>query len=210
MYLSNEAHGFVGLYTPLTTAEMASVFAEMLVFQDLMSKEPDPEARLAMLAKKIEDTFATVFRQTSMNRFEDKMHNSRRTQGELTSDQLSGMWLETQRAMFKDSVNLRDDYGIWWSYIPHFLSTPGYVYAYAFGELLVLALYQLYQERGESFIPQYVDVLAAGDSDYPDQILGKVGIDLNDPNFWNKGVNAIAELVSQEEALAKELYPEKF
>jgi oligoendopeptidase F len=112
--------------------------------------------------------------------------------------------------MFKDSVTLRDDYGIWWSYIPHFLSTPGYVYAYAFGELLVLALYQLYQEHGASFAPQYIEVLAAGDSDYPDRILAKVGVDLNDPAFWQKGVAAIADLIEREEALAREVYPEKF
>jgi oligoendopeptidase F len=209
MYLSSEKHGILGLYTPLTTAEMASVFAEMLVFQDLMQKESDPEVRLSMLVQKIEDTFATVFRQVSMNRFEDKLHNARRTQGELSTEQLSAMWMEAQRAMFGSSVTLREDYSIWWSYIPHFLHTPGYVYAYAFGELLVLALFNLYQERGASFAPQYVDVLAAGDSDYPDRILAQVGIDLNDPAFWNKGIDAIRALVEEEEALAREVYPEK-
>lgn len=210
MYLSSEKHGMLGLYTPLTTAEMASVFAEMLVFSDLMSKEPDAEARLAMLAKKIEDTFATVFRQISMNRFEDKLHTIRRNEGELSTARISELWMETQKDMFQGSVNLREDYGIWWTYIPHFLNTPGYVYAYAFGELLVLALYQLYLERGASFAPEYIDVLAAGDSDYPDRILAAVGVDLNDPAFWQKGITAIADLVSQEEALAREVYPEKF
>ncbi|HEX2620040.1 MAG TPA: M3 family oligoendopeptidase, partial [Phototrophicaceae bacterium] len=117
MYLSSEKHGLLGLHTPLTTAEMASVFAEMLVFSDLMSKEDDAEVRLAMLLNKIEDTFATVFRQISMNRFEDLMHNARRNEGELSTARLSELWLQTQRAMFKDSVTLRDDYGIWWSYI---------------------------------------------------------------------------------------------
>lgn len=210
MYLSGQAHGWQGLYTPLTTAEMASVFAEMLVFQDLMAKEPNPEARLAMLFGKVEDTFATVFRQIAMNRFEDGMHTARRTEGELSHERLSQIWLETQRAMFQDSVTLRDDYGSWWSYVPHFLQTPGYVYAYAFGELLVLALYNLYLERGPEFAPQYVDVLAAGGSDYPDKILAKIGVDLNDPAFWNKGLDAIRALVDQEEKLARELYPEKF
>jgi oligoendopeptidase F len=112
--------------------------------------------------------------------------------------------------MFSDSVNLSDDYAQWWSYIPHFLSTPGYVYAYAFGELLVLALYGLYQERGASFVPEYVGVLEAGGSDYPDKILAKVGVDLNNPVFWNRGLDAIRKLVDEEERLAKELYPEKF
>lgn len=210
MHLSGKAHGFQGLYTPLTTAEMASVFAEMLVFQDLQSRETDPEARLAMLLEKVEDSFATVFRQTAMNRFEDGMHTARRAEGELSTERLSEIWMQTQQAMFQDSVNLSNGYSQWWSYIPHFLHTPGYVYAYAFGELLVLALYGLYQERGAAFVPEYVAVLEAGGSDYPDRILAKVGVDLNDPAFWQRGLNAIRALVDEEERLAKQLYPEKF
>ena len=210
MLLSGEEQGLFGLYTPLTTAEMASVFGEMLVFQDLMDKEPNAEARLAMLAQKIEDTFATVYRQTSMNRFEDGLHTARRTEGELSTERISEIWLESQRDMFQDSVTMRDDYAIWWSYIPHFLHTPGYVYAYAFGELLVLALFQLYQEQGAAFAPKYLNLLAAGDSDYPDQLLAEVGIELNDPGFWDKGIAAIRELIEQEESLVREVYPEKF
>jgi oligoendopeptidase F len=210
MALSGEAHGIFGLYTPLTTAEMASVFAEMLVFNNLLENEPDAEVRLSMLLAKVEDTFATVFRQTAMNRFEHTLHITRRDQGELTTEQIGQFWLETQRAMFGESVNLRDDYGAWWGYVGHFIHTPGYVYAYAFGELLVLAMWSLYQERGASFEPQYIDVLAAGNSDYPDKILAKIGVDLNDPAFWNKGLDAIRALVQQEDALAREVYPEKF
>ena len=210
MYLSAEAQGITGLYTPLTTAEMASTFGEMLTFSDLMQKEPDPAARLAMLAQKIEDSFATVFRQVSMNRFEDGLHTARRSEGELSTERISEIWMGTQHAMFEDSVTLRDDYGLWWSYVPHFLATPGYVYAYAFGELLVLALYNLYLKRGADFVPQYLDVLAAGDSDYPDKILAQVGVDLTDPAFWNEGLEALKALVDQEEALAREVYPDKF
>ena len=210
MYLSGQKHGLWALYTPLTTAEMASTFAEMLVFQDLMAAEEDKEIQLSMLIEKIEDTFATVFRQISMNRFEDKMHTARRTEGELTTDRFNEMWLETQRDMFGDSVTMTDEYGYWWSYVPHFLHTPGYVYAYSFGELLVLALYKLYQEEGESFVPKYVNLLADGDSNYPDKLLAEVGVDINDPNFWQKGIDVIAEMVEQAETLAKELYPEKF
>lgn len=209
-YLAAEAQGIFGMHTPLTTAEMASTFGEMLVFNDLMAKEADPEARLAMLAKKVEDSFATIFRQVSMNRFEDGLHTARRAEGELTTDRISELWLQTQRAMFGDSVNLSDAYSIWWSYIPHFLHTPGYVYAYAFGELLVLALFNLYRERGAAFVPQFIEVLAAGDSDWPEQILAKVGVDLTDLNFWNEGLAALRALVEQEEQLARELYPEKF
>lgn len=210
MYLSAEAQGITGLYTPLTTAEMASVFGEMLVFTDLMNKESDPAVRLAMLAQKLEDSFATVFRQISMNRFEDALHTARRTEGELSTARISELWMNTQKAMFGDSVTLREDYGIWWSYVPHFLNTPGYVYAYAFGELLVLALFNLYRKRGTEFVPQYLDVLAAGDSDYPDKILAKVGVDLTDPAFWDEGLAALRTLVREEADLAKQVYPEKF
>jgi len=205
MYLSAEAQGITGLYTPLTTAEMASVFGEMLVFTDLMTKETNAEARLALLAAKIEDSFSTVFRQVSMNRFEQAMHTARREEGELTTERLSEFWLTTQRAMFGDAVTLRADYGLWWSYVPHFLNTPGYVYAYAFGELLVLALFSLYQQRGAAFAVQYIDVLAAGDSDYPENILAKIGVNLSDPAFWNEGIAALRDLVAQEAALAAEL-----
>jgi oligoendopeptidase F len=138
------------------------------------------------------------------------MHTARREKGELTTDQFNELWMTTQRAMFGDSVTLRDEYSQWWSYVPHFLHTPGYVYAYAFGELLQLALYNLYRQRGEDFVPQYEALLAAGDSDYPTNLLAKVGVDLNDPNFWNEGIAAIRKLVDEEEALAKELYPDKF
>lgn len=209
-YLSAEAQGVLGLWTPLTTAEMASTFAEMLVFTDLMKREEDPEARLAMLVEKIEGTFATVYRQISMNRFEDAMHNARRTEGELTTERINEIWMDTQKAMFGESVTMTDNYAQWWSYVPHFVQVPGYVYAYSFGELLVLALWTLYQERGEAFVPQYIDVLAAGDGDWPENILAKVGVDLNDPNFWQKGLDALKALVDEEISLAKEVYPEKF
>ena len=210
MALSGRRHGLFALYTPLTTAEMASTFAEMLVFQDLMAAEDDREAQLAMLVGKIEDTFATVFRQISMNRFEDKLHTARRGEGELTTERLSALWLDTQRDMFGDSVTITDEYGLWWSYVPHFLHTPGYVYAYSFGELLVLALYRLYEEQGESFVPQYLDLLAAGDSDYPDKLLAKVGVDINDPGFWQKGIDMIGDWIARAEQLSRQLYPDKF
>jgi oligoendopeptidase F len=210
MYLAGQTQTLAGMYTPLTTAEMASVFGEMMVFQELMRRETDKEIRLRMLSHKIEDTFATVFRQIAMNRFEEAMHTARRTEGELSTDRLSELWLQTQKAMFQGSVTLREEYAVWWSYIPHFLHTPGYVYAYAFGELLVLALYNLYQQQGSSFVPQYEALLAAGDSDYPANLLAKIGVDLNNPGFWDEGIAAIRALVAEEEALAQELYPGRF
>jgi oligoendopeptidase F len=198
------------LYTPLTTAETASTFAEMLVFHDLLSREDDKEVQLSMLVQKIEDSFATIFRQVSMNRFEHGLHTTRREKGEPSPEQISDIWMETQGAMYGDSLTLTDNYRVFWSYIPHFIHTPGYVYAYAFGELLVLALFNIYQQEGASFAPKYLEVLKAGNNNYPDAIIAKVGVDLNDPNFWNEGINALSALVDQEEALARELYPEKF
>ncbi len=210
MFLAGEKQTLFSMYTPLTTAETASVFGEMIVFQDLMRKETDKEVQLAMISEKIDSTFATVFRQISMNRFEDAMHTARRTEGELSTDRLNELWMETQKDMFQGSVTMRDSYAQWWSYIPHFLGTPGYVYAYAFGELLVLALYALYEKTGDSFIPKYVELLASGDSDYPENLLATIGVDLNDPDFWNNGIDLIRKLVAQEKELAQELYPDKF
>ncbi|MFW5691789.1 MAG: M3 family oligoendopeptidase [Chloroflexota bacterium] len=210
MLLSGQKSGLFGLYTPLTTAETASTFGEMLVFNDLLEREDDPAVQLSMMAGKIEDSFSTIFRQIAMNRFEHGLHTARRSEGELNTDRISALWMETQKAMFGDSVTLRDDYAIWWSYIPHFVGVPGYVYAYAFGELLVLALYKIYQKEGPDFAPKYVDVLAAGNSDYPDQIMGRLGVDLNDPGFWRQGIAVLRELVEREEQLAREVFPDRF
>jgi oligoendopeptidase F len=188
--------------TPLTTAEMASVFGEMLVFRRLMREEDDPQNRLAMLVAKIDDTLATVFRQVAMNRFEDRIHTARRADGELQPEQFDDHWMETQAAMFEGSVTLGDHYRYWWSYVPHFLHTPGYVYAYAFGELLVLALYARYQDAGEAFADQYLDLLRAGGSDWPHDLVGALGVDLTDPGFWDRGLSQIEDLIADAEALA--------
>lgn len=203
-YLSRE-QGIFHADTPLTTAETASVFGEMLTFQRLLAAEESPENRLAMLMGKIDDTFATVFRQVSMNRFEHRIHTLRRETGELSVDTFSDAWMETQRSMFSDSVTLTDNYRIWWCYIPHFLHTPGYVYAYAFGELLVLALYQRYQEVGESFSEQYMELLRAGGSDWPHVLLAKMEIDLQDESFWKAGVAAISTLVDEADELSRSI-----
>jgi oligoendopeptidase F len=200
-YLSRE-QGIFHADTPLTTAETASVFGEMLVFQRLMKAETDPKNRLAMLMGKIDDTIATVFRQVSMNRFEARIHGERRSKGELSAEDLSAAWMDTQKPMFGDSVALSENYGVWWSYIPHFLHTPGYVYAYAFGELLVLALYQKYQESGPGFADSYLDLLRSGGKDWPHVLVGQLGVDLRDPSFWAGGVAAIGALVDEAEALA--------
>jgi oligoendopeptidase F len=171
----------------------------MLIFQSQLALLTDGAQRRAFICQKLESIFATVFRQTAMNRFEKRMHEGRREQGELSSEQLSEFWLATQGEMFADSVTLRPDYGIWWSYIPHFLSTPGYVYSYAFGELLVLALYGLYQKQGDSFVTMYSELLAAGGSASPYDLVKPFGIDLDDPAFWQQGLNVIDGMLRQVE-----------
>jgi oligoendopeptidase F len=139
-----------------------------------------------------------------MNRFEHGLHTARREEGELTSERISAIWMETQRAMFRDSVELTGNYAIWWSYIPHFLHTPGYVYAYAFGELLVMALFARYRKEGDSFVPRYLEVLQAGGSDWPEKILAPMGVNLTDPDFWQEGLTEIEVMVSQAERLVRE------
>lgn len=203
-YLSRQ-QGVLQADTPLTTAETASVFGEMLVFQSLVAQEDDLRARLALVVGKIDDTMATVFRQVSMHRFESEVHRHRRSEGELTSEEVSRYWRSTQEAMFGDSVTLGEHYDIWWSYIPHFIHTPGYVYAYAFGELLVLALYQKYLDSGKAFTDQYLGLLAAGGSDWPHKLVAGLGVDLSAPDFWSGGLDGIERLVEEAEELAGRL-----
>ena len=188
--------------TPLTTAETASVFGEMLTFQRMRAALDRPEDRLALLVEKIDDTMATVFRQVTMNRFEARIHAHRRDAGELTPEAFGDHWMATQTALYGDSVTLSDGYRRWWSYIPHFVHTPGYVYAYAFGELLVLALYARYLEAGPAFADQYRTLLASGGSDWPHVLVGRLGIDLRDAGFWDRGLDAIEALVTEAEDLA--------
>lgn len=203
-YLSRK-QGELQSSTPLTTAETASVFGEMLVFNRLMESLDDPREKLALLVSKIDDTIATVFRQISMNRFEDKIHTARREDGEQTTEQFSELWYSTQHALYGDSVELTDEYRLWWCYIPHFLHTPGYVYAYAFGELLVLALFKAYQNGQEGFAESYLELLEAGGSDWPHNIVGKMGIDIQDDTFWNQGLDLFEQMVEEAETLAKEI-----
>ncbi len=190
--------------TPLTTAETASVFGEMLVFRKLLREVEDPATRLGLVCGKIEDAFATVFRQVAMTRFEQALHRARREEGELPLGRIHGLWMEANRAMFGDAVQLRDTYGLWWMYIPHFVHSPFYCYAYAFGELLVLALLRRYDEEGEAFVPRYLELLAAGGSDSPPSLVAKLGLDLEDPGFWQGGLGILAGMVDEAEALAAE------
>lgn len=203
-YLSR-TQGVLQSGTPLTTAETASVFGEMLVFKKLLSSLDSPVEKMALLTGKIDDTIATVFRQISMNRFEDRIHNARRNEGELTAGRFSELWMETQRPVYGDSVTLTDDYSMWWSYIPHFVHTPGYVYAYAFGELLVLALYQEYQNSDNDFNQKYMKMLEKGGSDWPHRLTAGLGVKINERAFWERGLTAIASMVDEAESLLPEL-----
>ncbi len=203
-YLSRQ-QGPLQAGTPLTTAETASVFGEMLVFQNLLKELTDPKEKLALIIGKIDDTIATVFRQISMNRFENAMHTARREEGELTTEKFSELWMEQQKALYGDSVTLTDEYGIWWSYIPHFLHTPGYVYAYAFGELLVLALYEEFTENPDGFADKYMELLSAGGSEWPHDLVAKMGLDIRDPEFWNKGLSSFKKMIDEAEELANNL-----
>ncbi len=207
-YLSR-GQGVLQAHTPLTTAETASVFGEMLVFQNLMRQLDDPKEKLALLMGKIDDAIATVFRQVSMNRFEDAIHSKRRQEGELSTEDFSSLWLETQQEIYGESVKITDEYAIWWSYIPHFLHTPGYVYAYAFGELLVLALFEAFTRQKDGFADKYIEMLRAGGSEWPEDIVGKTGLDISQPDFWNRGLRAIESMIGRAEDLAKELEKNK-
>jgi oligoendopeptidase F len=191
--------------TPLTTAETASVFGEMLVFRRLLKEESDPRVRLALLCGKLEDAFATVFRQVVMTRFEEALHAARRSEGELPIERVNALWLDANRPMFGNAVRLSDEYGYWWLYIPHFVHSPFYCYAYAFGELLVLALLRRYDEEGAAFVPRYLELLAAGGSEAPPVLLARVGLDITDPGFWDGGLALLASLVDEAERLAASL-----
>jgi oligoendopeptidase F len=197
--------GYLQCDTPLTTAEMASVFGEMLTFRRLLERFPDPRTRLALLCSKIEDGFATVFRQVVLTRFEQTLHRARHEQGELPAERINELWLEANRPMHGDVVRLTPDYGWWWMYIGHFVHAPFYCYAYAFGELLVLALVQKYNEEGPDFVPRYLDLLAAGASEAPHVLLARLGVDVNDPSFWELGLRLLGSMVDEAEQLAEGL-----
>ncbi|MEA2181364.1 MAG: oligoendopeptidase, partial [Solirubrobacteraceae bacterium] len=196
--------GVLEQHTPLTLAETASVFGETLVFRRLLDKATTPESRLSLLAESIEGSIATVFRQTAMNRFEELVHTSRRKEGELAVDRFNELWTQSQEEMLGDSVQLTPGYRTWWSYVPHFISTPGYVYAYAYGQLLALSIYKRYVDEGESFVPSYLELLRAGGSKSPQELGRIVGIDLADPGFWDSGLALVEAQLEEAETAANE------
>jgi oligoendopeptidase F len=197
-----QPQGVFQFTTPLTLAETASVFGEALVFGRLLDQAADDQARLGLLAERVDGAVATVFRQMAMNRFEHMMHTRRRTEGELSVDRIAELWTESQAEMFGDAVEMTAGYRIWWSYIPHFINVPGYVYAYAYGQLLALSVYGRYLEEGPSFAPRYLELLAAGGSRSPEELGAIVGIDLADPGFWDSGLQLVEQQLRAAEELA--------
>jgi oligoendopeptidase F len=201
-YLARE-QGIFHQQTPLTLAETASVFGETVTSNRLLSMIDDPNERFALLASSLEDSIATVFRQIAMNRFEDAVHTARRTEGELSVDRIGDLWAESQQAMLGDSVEITEGYRTWWSYVPHFIGSPGYVYAYAYGQLLALSVYARYRDEGEAFVPAYLDLLRAGGSDTPENLARIVDCDLADPDFWRNGLQIVEDQLTAAEAAAR-------
>jgi len=189
-YLARE-QGIYHQDVPLTVAETASVFGETVTSSRLLSMIDDPNERFALLASTLEDSIATVFRQIAMNRFEHGVHTARREEGELSVDRFGDLWAESQEAMLGDSVEVTDGYRSWWSYVPHFMGSPGYVYAYAYGQLLALSVYARYREEGDAFVPAYLDLLRAGGSMKPEDLGRIVDCDLADPDFWRNGLRIV-------------------
>jgi oligoendopeptidase F len=186
--------------TPLTTAETASVFGEMLVFDYLLARQADAQVQVVLLAGKLEDIFATVFRQNVLTRFEAAAFAARKEK-RLTPELLGALWIEANGRYYGDSVEMPEGYRWGWSYIPHFIHSRFYCYSYVFGQLLVLALYRMYREQGESFVPKYLALLEAGGSDSPEALLKPLGVDIHDPGFWQKGFQEIGGLIKKLEGL---------
>ena len=196
--------GVFHMATPLTLAETASVFGETLVFGRLLEASPSPESKLSLLAESIEGSIATVFRQVAMNRFEHLVHTARRSEGELSTDRFGELWSDSQEELLGDAVEVTQGYRSWWSYVPHFIASPGYVYAYAYGQLLALAVYGRYEEEGPSFADDYIKLLSAGGSRSPEELGAIVGVDLADPGFWDKGLDLVERKLDAAEEAARE------
>ncbi|WP_029076688.1 M3 family oligoendopeptidase [Kaistia adipata] len=186
--------------TPLTLAETASVFGEMLTFRALLDAQKDPIQRKAMLASKVEDMINTVVRQIAFYSFERKVHIARR-EGELTSDRLNEIWMEVQAESLGPAIRLGSGYETFWTYIPHFIHSPFYVYAYAFGDCLVNSLYAVYRQSESGFQDKYFALLKAGGTKHHSELLAPFGLDATDPSFWQKGLSVLEGFISELEAM---------
>ncbi|MBW3097851.1 M3 family oligoendopeptidase [Pseudohoeflea coraliihabitans] len=186
--------------TPLTLAETASVFGEMLTFRRLLSETTDPGQRKAMLAQKVEDMINTVVRQIAFYKFEREVHTARR-EGELTAEQLGRLWVDVQAESLGPAVRLSEAYETFWAYIPHFVHSPFYVYAYAFGDCLVNSLYAVYERSPDGFQQRYFDMLRAGGTKHHSELLAPFGLDAGDPEFWGRGLQMLEGFIDEIEAL---------
>jgi oligoendopeptidase F len=190
--------------TPLTVAETASIFGETIVLGRLLDQAADdPAERLSLLGSSLDGAVGAVFRQIAMNQFEASVHTRRRESGELSVDDFAELWMASQSELLGDTVDISEGYSSWWSYVPHFISTPGYVYAYSFGHLLALSVYSRYEQAGEGFVDSYVELLKAGGSRSPEGLGEIVGVDLTDPGFWNAGLDLIERQLEAAEETAQ-------
>jgi len=196
------AQGALMCQTPLTLAETASVFGEMLTFRALLDKTKDKRERKAMLAQKVEDMINTVVRQIAFYEFERKVHTARKA-GELTSEDIGELWLSVQSESLGPAIKISEGYETYWAYIPHFIHSPFYVYAYAFGDCLVNSLYAVYQKADKGFQEKYFELLKAGGTKHHSELLKPFGLDATDPSFWSKGLSMIEGLIDELEALDK-------
>lgn len=202
-YLSR-SQTYLNFHHPLTIAETASVFAEFLTFDYVMETQKDPEVRLGLLCSKLEDAFATVFRQNVLTDFEWRTHNARR-KNKLSAEEICEHWWQANHGYYGEALDMIEPYRWGWSYIPHFIHTPFYCYAYVFGELLVLSLYRMYREEGAAFVPKYMELLKSGSSASPEVLLQRVGADITDAGFWQKGLDVLKDMVRQATELADQL-----
>jgi oligoendopeptidase F len=177
--------------TPLVTAETASVFGEILLNELLIEESKSPREKLSILCSQIEGIIATVFRQTVLTRFEQAAHGARES-GKVQAEMLCDLWWAENKKLYGDAVRMVESYRWGWAYIPHFIHTPFYCYAYSYGQLLVLSLYDEYARKGGAFVSGYLDLLSSGGSDSPAALVGKsVGLDLNDPSFWRRSLGLL-------------------
>jgi oligoendopeptidase F len=193
------AQGPILANTPLTLAETASVFGEMLTFRHLLNNTSDPSQRFALLSSKVEDMLNTVVRQIAFYTFERRVHTARR-QGELKTEEINQIWLDVQQESLGDAIIANEGYDIFWAYIPHFIHSPFYVYAYAFGDCLVNSLYAQYEKANEGFAERYFELLKAGGSKHHSELLKPFGLDAKDPQFWSLGLSMIEGLIDELEA----------
>ncbi|MEK9965515.1 MAG: M3 family oligoendopeptidase [Rhodospirillaceae bacterium] len=186
--------------TPLTLAETASVFGEMLTFRKLLAEADDPKRRKSMLASKVEDMINTVVRQIAFHEFERRVHD-KRAEGELLTDEICEIWMDVQAESLGPAIRFEDEYRFFWTYIPHFIHSPFYVYAYAFGDCLVNSLYAVYEGAADGFAERYLDMLRAGGTLRHKELLAPFGLDASDPAFWQRGLGVISGLIDELEAL---------